>query len=36
MFNFFNSKRNRAIAGIIVIILVVAMVLTTILSALLM
>lgn len=35
MFNFFNSKRNRKIAGIIVIVLVVSMVLTTILAALL-
>mgnify|MGYP001066151380 CR=1 FL=1 len=32
MINFFNSKRNRTIAGVIVIILIVCMVLTTILS----
>lgn len=35
MINFFNSKRNRTIAGVIVIILIVCMVLTTILSVLL-
>ncbi len=32
MIKFFNSKRNRTIAGVIVIILIVCMVLTTILS----
>lgn len=32
MINFFNSKRNRTIAGVIVIILIVCMILTTILS----
>lgn len=32
MFNFFNSKRNRVIAGVIVIVLVASMVVTTILS----
>ena len=35
MINFFNSKRNRTIAGVIVVILIVCMVLTTILSVLL-
>ena len=34
MFNFFNSKRNRMIAGVIVMVLVVTMLLTTVLSAL--
>ena len=32
MYNFFNPKRNRAIAGIIVIVLVASMVLTAIVS----
>jgi len=34
MINFFNSKRNRTIAGAIVIVLVASMVVTTILSVL--
>lgn len=33
MINFFNSKRNRFIAGVIVMVIIVTMVLTTILSA---
>lgn len=32
MYNFFNPKRNRAIAGIIVIILAASMVLTAVVS----
>lgn len=32
MYNFFNPKRNRAIAGIIALVLVAAMVLTAIVS----
>lgn len=34
MMNFNNSKRNRVIAGAIVIVIVLAMVVTTILGAL--
>lgn len=34
MINFFNSKRNRTIAGVIVVIIIVCMVLTTLLSVL--
>lgn len=34
MINFFNSKRNRTIAGVIVIVLVASMVVTTVLSVL--
>jgi len=32
MYNFFNPKRNRAIAGIIVVVLVASMILTAIVS----
>lgn len=34
MFRFFNAKNNRKIAGIIVVVLVVSMILTTIISVL--
>ncbi len=34
MINFFNSKRNRTIAGVIVVVLVASMVVTTVLSVL--
>lgn len=32
MFNFFNPKRNRAIAGVVAIILVLSMVVTSLMA----
>lgn len=34
MINFFNSKRNKIIAGVIVVILVATMLITTVVSVL--